>query len=25
VRWQSGCNADGGCYREVEGFREGSW
>ena len=25
VRWQSGCNADGGCYREVEGFREGTW
>ena len=25
VRWQSGCNADGGCYRQVEGFRAGRW
>jgi ABC-type branched-subunit amino acid transport system substrate-binding protein len=25
VRWQSACNDDGGCYREVEGFREGRW
>jgi ABC-type branched-subunit amino acid transport system substrate-binding protein len=25
VRWQSGCNEDGGCYRQIEGFREGTW
>lgn len=25
VRWQSGCTSDGGCYRQVEGFRAGRW
>jgi ABC-type branched-subunit amino acid transport system substrate-binding protein len=24
VRWQSSCTSDGGCYRQVEGFRQGA-
>ena len=25
VRWESGCTSDGGCYRQIEGFRAGAW
>ena len=25
VRWKSGCTSDGGCYRQIEGFRAGRW
>ncbi|HEX9683523.1 MAG TPA: hypothetical protein VGA13_10605 [Acidimicrobiales bacterium] len=25
VRWESNCTSDGGCYRQVEGFRAGRW
>ena len=25
VRWKSGCTSDGGCYRQIEGFRAGKW
>jgi ABC-type branched-subunit amino acid transport system substrate-binding protein len=25
VKWQSGCTADGGCYRQIRGFERGAW
>lgn len=25
VKWQSGCNSSGGCYRQIRGFRLGAW
>jgi hypothetical protein len=25
VEWRPGCTSDGGCYRQVEGFRPGNW
>lgn len=25
VEWKPACNSDGGCYRQVEGFRRGQW
>jgi hypothetical protein len=25
VKWQANCTAGGGCYRQVEGFRKGTW
>ncbi len=25
VQWKANCNSDGGCYRQVEGFRPGAW
>ena len=25
VEWRSNCTSDGGCYRQVEGFRPGQW
>jgi hypothetical protein len=25
IQWRSGCNSDGGCYRQIEGFRPGAW
>lgn len=25
VRWQPRCTSDGGCYRQIEGFRAGRW
>lgn len=25
VEWRANCTSDGGCYRQVEGFRRGQW
>lgn len=25
VEWRANCTSDGGCYRQVEGFRRGAW
>jgi hypothetical protein len=25
VEWRANCTSDGGCYRQVEGFRRGRW